>query len=119
MADYLPKLASHAETIALTGTVTGGQIITFTGVVAGANATDWLGVASRDGVSGDYITVYSGSVQRLTAGGAITVGTPVKCAAGGKVVAATYGTDAQHLIVGKAEQAATADGDVIAVKMER
>jgi hypothetical protein len=120
MADYLPKFRpGQAPTRTLTGTVTGGQIITVAGAVAGANATDWLGVASRDGVSGDLITVETEGVQRLTASAAIAAGAGVKCAASGKVATWVDGTDAWSRYIGIALDAATADGDVIAVKVIR
>src|SRR4051794_21368234 len=86
MGDYLPKYPEgDAFPLAITGAVTGGRLVTAAGVHAGANARDWLGVASRDAVNGDRITVYTGNVQRLIATGAITKGDLVVCAAAGTV----------------------------------
>jgi hypothetical protein len=120
MAEYQAKFDGGICTSrTMTGTVTGGQLITTAGVTAGANATDWLGVVGYDGVSGDLRPVFRGSVQRLTASAAIAAGAKVKCAAAGKIVTHVSGTDAPERLVGTALEAATADGDVIAVQMER
>lgn len=120
MADYLPKFKpGEAISRVLTGTVTGGQLVTVAGAVAGAGAADWLGVAAFDGVSGDLIGVYSEGVQRLTAAAAITAGARVKCAAAGQVTTLTAGSDAYDTQVGIALEAASAQGDLIAVKMVR
>lgn len=120
MSDYRPKFKpGEAITRVATGTITGGLLVTTAGAVAGANATTWLGVASKDCVSTDTFGVYCDGVQRLTASDAISAGAPVKCAASGKVVTYVDGTDAQLRLVGIALEAALADGDVIAVKMVR
>ena len=115
MGDYLPKYKpGQTMTRALTGTVTGGRIITAAGVTAGANATDFIGVAGRDGVSGDRIPVERGGVQRLVASGAIAIGDNVKCGAAGAVATHVVGTDAAERRVGKALEAAT-DGNELDV----
>lgn len=120
MADYLPKhRPGDAITRTATANLTGGQLITAAGAVAGANAADWLGVAGYDVASGGLVTVYNAGVQRLTANGAVTVGALVKCAAVGKVAPWVSGTDGFERVVGIALDAATADGDVIAVKVIR
>jgi hypothetical protein len=47
VADYLPKFdADEAFTITASGTITGGQLVTVPGAVAGANAINWVGVAA-------------------------------------------------------------------------
>jgi hypothetical protein len=104
--------------ITLTGTVSAGNVITVAGAVAGANATTAVGVADRDGVSGDRIGYYplNFGVQYLVASTAITAGSAIKCAAGGKVQPFVDGTDAQDRRIGMAITAANADGDVIQAK---
>lgn len=120
MSDYRPKFKpGQAITRAATGTITGGLIVTVAGAVAGADATTWLGVASKDVASGATFGVYRGGVQYLTASAAISAGAPVKCAAAGKVVTYVDGTDAQLRLVAIALEAAAADGDVIACVMVR
>ena len=120
MGDYAPKYRPGENlTRPLTGTVTGGQIVTVAGLVAGANATDWLGVASRDGVSGDRIVVHTDGVQRVVASAAIAAGASVKCAANGQVAAWVSGTDAADVIVGKALEAAAGAASELDVKFIR
>lgn len=119
MPDYVPKFKpGHDLTRLLTGTVTGGQIITVAGVTAGASAADFLGVASRDGVTGDRITVHCNGVQRVTASGAIAIGARVKTAAAGAVQTYTAGTDPADSLVGIALEAAV-DGALLDVKFFR
>lgn len=120
MADYRPKFKpGTAITRTATGTITGGLMVTTAGAVAGANATDWLGVASKDCVTGDTFGVYNGAVQYLTASTAIAVGAPLKCAASGKVTTWVDGTDAFSRYVGIALEAASGDGSVFAAKLIR
>lgn len=126
MGDYLPKYKpGEAIPLDITGTVTGGRLVTAAGVHAGANARDWLGAASRDAVSGDRITVYCDGVQRLIATGAVTKGDQVVCAAAGTVAtlaAVTTPTAADvtntRAIVGIA-LADAADTAEVPVKMAR
>lgn len=118
MGDYQPKFKpGQAFTIAAAADITGGQLVTATGGVAGADSTTFIGVAAHDVATGRPVTVYCDGVQRLTASAAIVAGALVKCAAAGKVVTYTAGTDAADELVGVALEAATDDGDVIAVKM--
>lgn len=120
MAEYLPKFKpGEAITLIAAGTITGGLMVTTGAVTAGANATDWLGVASHDAVSGAKFGVYADGVQYVIANGAVAIGGPVKCAASGKVAPHVIGTDATERLVGLALSAAAADGDVIAVKFVR
>lgn len=120
MADYRPKFKpGEAITRTATGAITGGRLVTVAGVVAGADSTTWLGVASKDCGTGDTFGVYMDGVQRLTASAAIAAGDRVKCAATGKIATLTAGSDAYDRLVGVALEAAAADGDVIAVKMAR
>lgn len=119
MGDYQPKFVPGEKiTRALTGTVTGGRLITVAGATAGADSTTWLGVASRDGVSGDRIMVHTDGVQRLVASGAIALGDRVKCGANGTVTTLTAATDAYDRQVGIALEAA-ADAAELDVKLIR
>lgn len=120
MADYLPKFkpGEAISFIAGSGGVTGGLMVTAAGVTAGANATDWLGVASHDAAQGLKCGAYSGGVQYVVANGAISVGGTVKCAANGQVAPHVIGTDAAERKVGIALAAATNAGDVIPVKFD-
>ena len=126
MGDYLPKFTEgDAIPFDITATVTGGRLVTTGGAQAGANATNWLGVASRDAVNGDRITLYTGGVQRLIATGAITKGDLVVCAANGTVstlAAVTTPTAADvtntRAIVGLA-LADAADTAEVLVKLDR
>lgn len=120
MADYLPKFKpGTAITRLANAAITGGQLVTAGGLVAGAGSADWLGVASHDVPTGGLFGVYSEGVQRLTASGAIAVGARVKAAANGQITTYTAGTDAADTLVGIALDAATTAGDVIAVKLAR
>lgn len=113
MADYLPKFKpGEAITRAITGTVTGGRIVTAAGIHAAAAATDWLGVASRDAVTGERITVYTDGVQRVVASGAIAIGSPVICGAAGTVVASATPPAGQQVGVALEAAADTAELDV-------
>lgn len=118
--DYLPKFnPGQAITRTASATITAGLMVTVAGALAGASSTTWLGVASKDAISGAIFGVYSDGVQRLTASAAITAGDRVKCAASGKIATLTAGSDAYDTLVGIALEAASADGDVIAVKLVR
>lgn len=120
MGDYLPKFKpGQAITRQASATVTGGRLITVAGVHAAADSTTWLGVASHDAVNGGDVGVYCDGVQKLTASAAIAAGDRVKCAATGKVATLTAGADAYDRLVGIALEAATADGDVVLVKLVR
>jgi hypothetical protein len=108
MSDYLP-IYSDADapfTLTLTGTVTGGQLVTWAGAAAGTASTNVAGVAGQDGVSGDKITVWGPGKHRGTASGAIAQGDPLCAGAAGKVRAWVTGTDAVASFIGRAMAAA-------------
>lgn len=109
MSDYLPIYFDSDEpfTLTLSGTVTGGQLVTWAGAAAGAASTTVAGVAAQDGVSGDKITVWGPGKHRGTASGTIAVGDPVCAAASGQVRTWVSGTDAVASLLGKAMTAAT------------
>lgn len=110
MSDYLPKFTGP-RTMTVTAAVTGGRIVTGAGATAGADATNWTGIASKDAQPGDTITVYSGDVQRPSAAGAIAKGALVKCAANGQITTFVDGTDAVTRLVGVTLEAAVNAGD--------
>jgi Uncharacterized conserved protein (DUF2190) len=100
--EYLPALIP-GDAITVTagvGGVTGGLMATVGGTIAGANAVDWLGVASRDAAQGVAVGVYAEAVQRVQGAGALAQGTLVKCAAAGQVTTWVSGTDAPDRLVG-------------------
>lgn len=104
MADYLPKFTDPTAPImlTLTGTVTGGQLVTVAGAVAGTASTAVLGVAGKDGVSGDKIPVWGPTTHYGTASGAINAGDPLCAGAAGTVRAWVAGTDAVASRIGRA-----------------
>lgn len=122
MAEYLPAKAPGEDfTMTASATITGGQLVRVSGsgTVAPTTAAsaDWLGVASKDAVSGDTLTVFTGGVQRLTASGGITAGANVEGAAAGAVASHTNGT-ADANIVGLALTTAT-NGNPVQVQLLR
>lgn len=120
MADYSPKFKpGQAIPLVATGTVTGGLMVTTAAAQAGADAGNWLGVASQDALSGQTFVAYNDGVQRPTASAAIAANAGVKCAANGQVVTWVAGTDAAHLLVGWALEAASGAGVQFAVKFVR
>jgi hypothetical protein len=107
MAEYLPLFEGKRVTIPVTGTVTGGQLVTWAGATAGAGATTAAGVASFDAVAGDNLTICFGGVQRLTASANLAIGALVKPAANGQVAPYVVGTDSVDQIIGRATAAVT------------
>lgn len=88
--EYLPVFKpGQAITLKASATVVGGQIVAVTGVgtvgPAGANALNWVGVASNDAATNDNVTIYTDGVQSVTASGTVTAGDLVVCAAAGAV----------------------------------
>ena len=77
-----------------------------------------LGVAIFDADSGGEATIQGAGIAVVEAGGAITAGNLVSSDADGKAVALTLSaaTDAEK-IAGVAIDAASADGDIITVKL--
>lgn len=78
-----------------------------------ANATDAAGVliqtAAAAGRHVSYVPGGTGEEVKITAGAAITVNQQLTCNGSGRAIAATSGT----MIMGRALEAATQDGDVI------
>lgn len=130
MAEYLPLLSPGAAlTRSASAAVTGGQLVAVSGsgtvAPAGANASNWVGVAAFDAAVNDNVTVYAGGVQRITASGAVTAGDLLVAAAAGQVstlAAVTTPTAADvtntRAIVGIALTTA-ANGALVEVQMDR
>lgn len=121
MADYLPLYTDDDDgiTVTLSGTVTGGQLVTAAGAAAAAVSTTVIGVAAQDGVSGDKITVWPNKFHRLVASGAITAGDPLVAAGGNTVrTAVLTGTtpDAANAVIGRALTTA-ATGATVSVSL--
>jgi hypothetical protein len=120
VADYLPKFKpGQATTRVATGTIIGGLMVTVAGAVAAADSTTWMGVASKDAITGQTFGVYSEGVQYPTAAGAISAGAPLKCAANGQVTTWVDGTDAYSRYIGIALEAASGAGVQFAAKFVR
>jgi hypothetical protein len=103
MADYLPKYFPGREVtlIAGAGGVTGGLLVNVAAVTATAGDTV-AGVAGYDALQGTPFKVYRVGVQRLLTSASVTIGQPLKAAAGGTVVPWVSGTDAANLIIADA-----------------
>lgn len=103
MSDHLPKFfPGDTVTVAADASVTGGQLVTWAGGVAGDNATGVAGVAGHDAADGDNLTVYRTGVHTLTADGAITQGDPICAAASGAARKWVDGTDKTAALIGTA-----------------
>ena len=107
MAQYLPRyLEADQVPVTLSATVTGGQLVTWAGAVAGTAQVGVAGVAGFDGVSGTVVTVFRVGIHIGTASGTIAVGDPVCAAASGQVRTWVSGTDAVASRIGTACSAA-------------
>lgn len=103
MSDHLPKfLPGDTVTVAAGASITGGQLVTWGGDVAGDGATGVAGVAGYDASDGDSLTVYRVGVHTLTADGAITQGDPICAAASGAARKFVDGTDDTAALIGTA-----------------
>jgi len=90
MAEYLPVYKpGQALTLKASATITAGQVVAVSGVntvaPAGANATNWIGVAGFDAATNDNVTIYADGVQSVTTSGTVTAGDLVVCGAAGVV----------------------------------
>lgn len=117
MADYTPLfIPGTAVTLTAGGTIAGGQLVALsaanTVTVAGAASAAVVGVASKDAVTGDLLTIHRRGVQVLTAAGTIAFGAHVKSAAAGQVAAFVPGTDDPTLDIGVAFTAGTATNPI-------
>lgn len=118
-----------ANYVADTGFQADGAIVQWRAVKAGAGdqtvaAQDTLGgaclgvaqnaVSSTEATAGKAVAVRYQGITRMTAGAALTVGTPVRSDASGKAVALAAATAKQEQ-VGIVWTHASADGDIILV----
>lgn len=118
MSDYLPTYGPEtilSFTLTLSGTVTGGQLVTWAGAAAGTASTTVAGVAAQDGVSGDKITVWGPGRHKLASSGTINQGDPVCAGAAGVLRAWVTGTDAVASYLGRATAAAS--GNVVSASL--
>jgi hypothetical protein len=88
--EYVPVFKpGQAITLKASAPITGGQIVVVTGVgtvgPAGANAVNWIGVASNDAAINDNVAIFADGVQSVTTSGTVTAGDLVVCAAAGAV----------------------------------
>lgn len=118
MSNYLPVYGPETVpsfTLTLSGTVAGGQLVTWAGAAAGDASTTVAGVAAEDGVSGDKITVWGIGHHKIASSGAIAQGGPVCAGAAGVLRAWVTGTDAVASYLGRAKAAAS--GSVVAASL--
>lgn len=124
-------------TVASGQSVTKGQVVVLNtnGTIQPSEGVSRLaiGVALKNGNAGEAIPVALRGIVRVTAGGAISLGSFVTSGAGGKVLAfadfdapATYGEAAMQAelnkigaVIGVALDAASADGDKIRIMLIR
>jgi hypothetical protein len=103
MSHYLPRyLDGDQLPLTASATLTGGQLVTTSGAVAGSAATDVAGVVGPDLVSGQVGTVYREGIHIGTASGAITNGQPLCAGANGTVRVWVSGTDPVNSLIGRA-----------------
>lgn len=116
MAEYYPKFTpGQAVTLLATNAITGGRLVTTSGVVAPANAPNVVGVAGQDVLAGDAVVFFRDGVHRLLVSATVNAGDLLKAGANGTVVPYVVGTDAIGLLVGRALTAAASGGVVDAV----
>jgi hypothetical protein len=122
MADYTPIINDDdlAYTAQASATIVGGQVLVVTGAgtvgPAGVAALAIAGVASRDAVSGDYLTVFRNGIQSLVASGSVAAGDALTSGAAGTAV--TNATPAAGTHIGTAITAAT-NGNRVRVLFNR
>lgn len=94
MAEYLPIYQpGQAVTLKASAAVTGGRIVEVSGngtvAHAAAGSVKTVGVAAFDSPADGNVTIFTGGVQSVTTGGAVTAGALVDAGATGFVVAGT------------------------------
>jgi hypothetical protein len=102
VADYQPVFTGGAKpwTATTSAAVTGRRLLVESGsgtvAMAGADATDVVGVAAFDAASGAKVTVWpiDGVIHELEASGATTTGSAIVSDANGQVKSATLATAA-------------------------
>lgn len=103
MGTYLPRFVD-ADTVSITAAaaITGGGLITTTGVVPGDAATNVAGVPGFDVVSGQSVTTYRTGIHLGVASGAINNGDSICSAGANKVRTWVTGVDAPAARIGRA-----------------
>jgi hypothetical protein len=95
-------------TLTASATITGGQIVIYTGNrtcgPAGAGATAVAGIAMHNAASGEKVSVATDGVWPATATGAIAAGDTLITAAAGTVAPAGATPDART-VIGRAQEA--------------
>jgi hypothetical protein len=71
------------------------------------------GVVQNDPNSGDALTIGFGGVSKVVAGASIGVGSMFTCTASGRATPVTVTSGSATVALGKALEAASADGDII------
>lgn len=79
--------------------------------------TNIIGVLQNKPQAGEFATIADGGISKVVAGGTVSVGNPVTTNGSGRAVAVTSGSNAR--VIGTALEAASADGDVISVRLNR
>lgn len=117
MSDYLPIYddADAPFTLTASADITGGQLVTWAGGVAGTASTTVAGVAGHDVKSGGKLTVWGPGKHKLASTGTINQGDPVCAGAAGVLRAWVAGTDAVASYLGRAMAAAS--GNVCAASL--
>lgn len=104
MADHIHLFEPGAKITCVAGAdVIGGRLVEITGPREVSHATALsvkvFGAAARDTKDGEDVLVLRGGVQKLVASAAITAGTRIKPAAGGKVQAVANGETGNGLAI--------------------
>lgn len=119
MADYTPVFVpGTAVTLQASAAITGGQVVSVTGVStvgpAPAASAKAIGVAAHDAASGAKVTVHIGKlVHESTAQGAVTAGDLLQVGTVAGSVATAGATPAAGVIIGTA---LTSAADTAAVR---
>jgi len=104
------KQVAISTTVEATSAVDPMLLCGFGGTYPAAGAAA-LGVFADSAATGDSVAVDLGIIP-VEAGGAITAGAEVQAGTNGKVIAKAAG-----IVVGRALDTATADGDIIRIKI--
>lgn len=114
MGDYLPTFFEGASVPVTVGSggITGGTLITTTGVAAGDASAIVAGVAGFDALQAAVVTVFREGIHRGVASGSIANGDPLCAAGSNKIRKWVAGTDAVASLIARAWSAAS-DGETV------
>lgn len=113
MSQYLPRFfEANTVTVIASAAITGGQLVTWGGAVAGSAAVGVAGVAGNDAASGQPVTVFRVGVHTATSASTIAQGDPLCSGASGVPRTWVSGTDAVASRIGTACAAATSGNPV-------